>query len=183
MTQDEGNNLIARYLGLKLKSDKKTWELNKELSQILKVKTTQFLKFNESLDLMFIVEKQICTIKDLFISSQLDHGLVHVYLYYKAEDIEGELRNAKFSCTREKEQNKYKQALFEVITNFLGWLEGNPECKADIEYELDYVSLNEEGLNTIYMHPKDLRCPHCGEYFDYDDVDFSKKREDEKKKN
>lgn len=183
MTQDEGNSLIARYLGLKLKSDNKTWELNKELSQILKVKTTQFLKFNESLDLMFIVEKQICTIKDLFISSQLDHGLVHVYLYYKVKDIEGELRNAKFSCTREKEQDKYKQALFEVITNFLGWLEGNPECKADIEYELDHVSLNEEGVNTIYMHPKDLRCPHCGEYFDYDDVDFSRKREDEKKKN
>lgn len=166
MTIDQGNELIAKYLGLKLKADNKTWELDNKLQAILKVKTTQFLKFNESLNLMLIALEKISTIKDLWITTQFWEGKCAVFLYYKAQDVEGEYRNAKFATSREKSIDKYKQALFEVITNFCGWLEKTPDCQSEIEYELHYVKhLEESSQNIVYMTPKELYCPDCKKTF------------------
>lgn len=154
MTTEQGNILIANYLGLKLKTDGKTWELDSKLQNILKLKTTQCLKFNENLDMMFVVLEKISTIKDLFITTTYGENKCYIFLYYKSQEIEGEYRNSKFSTSREKELSKYKQALFEVITNFLGWLENNPSCKSEIEYELDHVIFDEKNnQNIVFMKP------------------------------
>ena len=88
MTTEQGNILIANYLGLKLKTDGKTWELDSKLQNILKLKTTQCLKFNESLDMMFIVLEKISTIKDLFITTTYGENKCYIFLYYNSQEIE-----------------------------------------------------------------------------------------------
>ena len=50
MTIEEGNALIAKFVGIKMKADKKTYELPAEYQQVLKLKTTQFLNFNENFE-------------------------------------------------------------------------------------------------------------------------------------
>lgn len=170
MTIDEGNALIAKFIGLKLKSDGKTWELNEKISQILKCKTTQFVKFNESFDLLFVAIEYIASIKDLWIfNSQFQENKCYVALFYKAQFIEGEWRYARFSCEREKPITKYKQALFEVLSNFCGWYFNHPECQTDIEYELDYVT-GEAPNSMIYMKPKEVICPKCGKIYREEDI-------------
>ena len=171
MTTDEGNALIAKFVGLKLKPDGKTYDLPEKYQQVLKVKTTQSIKFNENLELLFLAIEEICTIKDLWcITQQFQESGCYVCLYYKAHLIDGEWRNAKFSCERSKPLNKFKQALFEVISTFCGWYYNHPECQTEIEYELDYVR-QEDAKNVIYMQPKEVICPECGKI-------YSKREED-----
>lgn len=171
MTIDEGNALIAKFIGLKLKSDKKTYELTDDFQKILKCKTTQFVKFNENLELLYIVIKKIASIKDLFISFQCDHEGSHVCLYYKATFDEGDWRLARFSCERTKSLEQLKQAIFEVISTFCGWYYNHPECQTDIEYELDYVTGAEQTPpNWTYMKPIEVVCPHCKRIYREEDV-------------
>lgn len=161
MTIDEGNALIAKFVGLKLKSDEKTYELPTEYQQILKLKTTQFVRFNESFDLLFIALKQICSIKDLWCTTQqFQENGCYVCIYYKAQQIEGEYRNARFSCERNKPVDKFKQALFEVISTFCGWYYDHPEYQTDIEYEFACIK-KEDNKDIIYMKPKEVICPKC----------------------
>lgn len=177
MTIEEGNALIAKFVGIKQKSDKKTYELPMEYQQVLKQKTTQFLNFNESLDLLFLAIKKIVTIKDLWITTQeFQENGCYVCLYYKAQLVEGEWKNARFSCERQKPIDKYKQALFEVISTFCGWYFNNSECQTDIEYEFDYIK-KEDNKNIIYMKPKEVICPNCGKIYREEDVN-KKNKED-----
>lgn len=161
MTIEEGNALIAKFVGIKMKADKKTYELPIEYQQILKLKTTQFLNFNENLDLLFLAIKKIITIKDLWITTQeFQENGCYVCLYYKAKSIDGEWKNAKFSCERHKPIDKFKQALWEVLSTFCGWYYNHPECQTEIHYELYYVK-QEEAKNIIYMKPEEVICPQC----------------------
>ena len=170
MTIEEGNALIAKFVGIKMKADKKTYELPAEYQQVLKFKTTQFLNFNESLDLLFLAIKKIVTIKDLWITTQeFQENGCYVCLYYKAHLIEGEWRNAKFSCERYKPIDKFKRALWEVLSTFCGWYYSHPECQTEIQYELAYVR-KEESENMIYMQPKEKTCPKCGKVYCESDV-------------
>lgn len=171
MTIEEGNNLIAKYLKLNLKSDKETWELSSELSNIFKVKTTKCLRFNENINSLIFILKKFATIKDMIVNIQFSNNEVGVFLYYKAQDIEGELRFCKFSTSREKEINKLNQALFEVIVNFCGWLDHNKECQSEIEYELDHVENGYANDNMYYYKPKNLVCPHCHKEIDYEELE------------
>lgn len=170
MTIEEGNALIAKFVGIKMKADKKTYELPAEYQQVLKLKTTQFLNFNENLELMFLALKKICSIKDLWCTTnQFQENGCYVCLYYKAQLVEGEWRNARFSCERNKPIDKFKQALWEVISTFCGWYYNHPECQTEIQYELAYVK-EEEGRNMIYMQPKEVVCPHCKKIYRESDV-------------
>ena len=154
-----------------MKSDGKTYELPIEYQQVLKLKTTQFLPFNESFDLLFLTLKKICSIKDLWCTTQqFENNGCYVCLYYKAEYIEGEWRNARFSCERSKPLDKFKQALFEVISSFCGWYYNHPECQTEIEYELAYTESKEDTRNIMYMKPKEVICPVCGKIYREEDV-------------
>lgn len=165
MTIEEGNALIAKFVGIKVKTDGKTYELPTEYQQVLKVKTTQFLHFNENLELLFLAIRKIASIKDLWITTQqFSENGCYVCLYYKAQNIEGEWRNARFSCERHKPIDKFKQAIFEVISTFCGWYYNHPECQTDIEYELGYIRQEEE-KNIFYMKPKEVICPECGKIY------------------
>lgn len=172
MTIDEGNALIAKYLGIKLKSDNKTYELDSKLAYILKCKTTQFLKFNENKDLLFYALEKISTIKDMCVCMQFSTNKFYISLLYKAQNIEGEWRYSRFSCEREKPADKATQAMFEVVSMFCGWYDRNPECQTEIEYELDYVSTpNEENpQKVVYMKPIEVVCPECGRIYRQEDV-------------
>lgn len=178
MTIDEGNALIAKFIGLKLRSDNKTWELNEKLSQILKCKTTQFVKFNENYDLLFAAVEHIAAIKDLWImNSQYEKNKCYVGLFYKAQCIEGEWKLARFSCEREKPISKHKQALFEVLSTFCGWYYNHPECQTEIEYDFAYTT-GEVPNNIIYMEPKQVICPKCGKIYREKDVKEENKNEE-----
>ena len=68
MTIEEGNALIAKFVGIKVKTDGKTYELPTEYQQVLKLKTTQFLHFNENLNCYYfwlLKKEKIASIKDL----------------------------------------------------------------------------------------------------------------------
>lgn len=178
MTTDEGNAFIAKFIGLKLKSDGKTYELNDKFAQILKCKTTQFVKFNENLELLMAVVEHLSTIKDLWVSVQFDANSVYVNLFYKAQFIEGDWRFARFCCERTKPANKFKQALFEVVSGFCGWYYNHPECQTEIEYKIDHIigGSKENTENIIYMKPLEVVCPHCDKIYRKEDV--RKKDED-----
>lgn len=171
MTIDEGNAYIAKFVGIKMKADGKTYDLPIEYQQILKLKTTQFLRFNESLDLLFLAIKKIITIKDLWITTQeFQSNGCYVALYYKANLVEGEWRNSKFSCERNKPIDKFKQALWEVLSTFCGWYYNNPECQTDIEYKFAYIK-EEDSKQMIYMQPKEVICPKCGKIYSQEKED------------
>lgn len=171
MTIDEGNAFIAKFVGLKLKSDGKTYELNERFSQILKCKTTQFVKFNENLDLLYAAVEHIATIKDLWICTQCDLNGAYVNLYYKAQFVEGDWKMARFACERTKPVAKFRQALFEVLSTFCGWYYNHPDCQTDLEYELEHVSGPEQTPpNWTYMKPIEVICPKCGKIYREEDV-------------
>lgn len=155
MTVPEKNNILAEFIGLKLKSDGKTWELDFRFKDICNYKTTSSLKFNSSLDWLNIALDKVSKIKDLFITTTFSEGKCYCYLYYKAKEIEGEYRNASFSTSREKLLKEYNLALFEVISNFVLWLKSNPEAERDLEYETKYIVLNEDNSNTVYLERKE----------------------------
>lgn len=170
MTIEEGNAYIAKFVGIKQKSDKKTYELPLEYQQILKVKTTQNLRFNESFDLLFLALNKICSIKDLFCTTQqFQENGCYVFLGYKVQLIEGEWKCARFSCERHKPVDKFKQALWEVLSTFCGWYYNNPECQTEIQYEFAYTKI-EESRNMIYMQPKEVICPKCGKIYREEDI-------------
>lgn len=175
MTIEEGNALIAKFVGIKMKSDKKTYELPVEYQQVLKLKTTQNLHFNESLDLLFLVLKKMATIKDLWITTQeFQENGCYVCLFYKAQLIEGEWKNARFSCERQKPIDKFKQALWEVLSTFCGWYFNHPECQTEIQYELAYIK-EEESKNFVYIEPKEVICPKCGRVYKETDIKDTEK--------
>lgn len=164
-TTEKANTLIAKFIGLKLKSDKKTYELDEKISQILKCKTTQFLNFNENLELLFAVIEKISSIKDLWVNIQCDSNKVYVCLQYQSQYIEGEWRNAQFSCEREKPISKLKNAIFEVLSTFCGWYFDHPEFQKDIIYDFSYIQ-GESPNNVVYMEPKQVICPKCGKVYE-----------------
>lgn len=170
MTVDQGNIYIAKFLGLKLKSDGKTWELSKEISNILKAKTTQFLKFNESLELMHILVEKLATIKDCCLCYQFNRNEVYISMLYKAELIEGEWRRAKFSCERTKSIDKFKQGLFEVLSTFCGWYYEHPDCQTEIEYDSLRTEKEDPYIKVFYEDPKQVICPKCGKIYREKDV-------------
>lgn len=162
MTIEEANVLLANFLDFKLKTDNKTWEISNEASQILKCKTTQFVKFNENFELLMLVVKKCASIKDFFITTTYGDGKVEVVVCYKYQIVEGEPKNSKFSVSREKPVDKYKQAIYECITTFVGWLEDNKECYSEIYWELNHIDQN----NIQYLAPKEITCPHCKNTFE-----------------
>lgn len=178
MTIQESNEYIAKYIGLKKKSDNKTWELTPELSKIFKVKSTQCLQFQENLEALAVVIKKIAKIKELWITTQYSNNSVYIFLGYKGKCIEGSWGSFKFSCERNKPLDKIAQAQFEVISTFCGWYFNNPECQTELEYELDYVKFNEqENENIIYMKPKQYFCPRCKKYYDEKNNEEDKKND------
>lgn len=155
MSISEINILMAEFIGLKSNgnNDNPIYTLTDSFKGFFSYKTTKELKFHESLDWLNIVIEKITTIKDLTLAVQFYQNSCYVALMYKSEDKDGEFKNAKFSCTREKPINQYKKAIFEVVGNFIGWTKNLPDCKSEIEYELAYIAANKKGQNICYMEP------------------------------
>ena len=100
--------------------------------------------------------------------NQFQENGCYVCLYYKAQLVEGEWRNARFSCERNKPIDKFKQALWEGNKYFLWLVLINPECQTEIQYELAYVK-EEEGKIYLYA-TKGRLCPHCKKVYRESDV-------------
>lgn len=156
MTITDINILMADFIGLKsTNADVPVYTLNDSFKNFFSYKTTKELKFHESLDWLNVVIEKLTSIKDLTLAVQYYQNSCYVALMYKSQDIDGEFKNAKFSCVREKPINQYKRAIFEVIGNFLGWMKNLPDCESDIEYEIGYIAANQQGQNVVYMKPKE----------------------------
>lgn len=157
MSINEINELMAEFVDLKSNnnSDTPTYTLPSTFKGIYSYKTTKELLFYTNLNWLQVVIDKISSIKSLTLAVQFYQNSCYIALLYKSQDVDGEFKNAKFSCTREKPITQYNKALFEVVGNFLGWMKGLPNYKSEIEYELGYIAANEKGQNIVYMQPKD----------------------------